>query len=118
MCRFNNADRIPVILENYKIAESDLAFGGTVKLGAANKLIHLPVQSFDLNKQTVIRMNQDTIYSGAVIDVSEGATMTLPKSDGRYQSVMIVKMIIMLMMCLLVRALTRLKVIQKTVFLW
>jgi len=87
----NTADKIPVTLKNYKIAESDLAFGGTIKLGAANKLIHLPVQPFDLSNQTVVRMNQDTIYSGAVIDVSEGATITLPETDGRYQAVMIVQ---------------------------
>lgn len=83
--------KIPVTLKNYKVAESDLAFGGTIKLGAANKLIHLPVQPFDLSNQTVVRMNQDTIYSGAVVDVSKGATITLPEANGRYQAVMIVQ---------------------------
>jgi hypothetical protein len=87
----NAADTIPVTLENYKIAESDLAFGGTIKQGAVNKLVHLPVQPLDLNNQTVVRMNQDTIYSAAVVDVSEGATITLPETDGRYQAVMIVQ---------------------------
>lgn len=87
----NSSDTIPVTLKNYKVAESDLAFGGTIKLGAANKLVHLPVQPFDLTNQTVVRMNQDTIYSGAVVDVSKGATITLPESDGRYQAVMIVQ---------------------------
>ena len=67
----NTADTIPVTLKNYKVAESDLAFSGTIKLGGANKLIHLPVQPFDLKHQTVVRMNQDSIYSGAVIDVSK-----------------------------------------------
>lgn len=87
----NTAAKIPVTLKNYKVAESDLAFGGTIKLGAANKLIHLPVQPFDLNNQTVVRMNQDTIYSGAVVDVSKGASITLPEANGRYQAVMIVQ---------------------------
>jgi len=84
-------DTIPVTLENYKVAESDLANGNLIKLGAANKLVHLPVKAFDLNNQVVVRMNQDTIYSGAVVDVSKGATITLPETDGRYQSVMIVQ---------------------------
>ena len=87
----NTTDTIPVTLKNYKVAESDFAFGGTVKLGGVNKLIHLPVKEFDLSKQVVVRMNQDTVYSGAVVDVSKGATITLPKTDGRYMSAMMVQ---------------------------
>ena len=87
----STADKIPVTLKNYKVAESDLAFGGTVKLGGDNKFFHYPVKPFDLNSQTVVRMNQDTIYSGAVVDASKGATVTLPETDGRYQSMMIVQ---------------------------
>ena len=86
-----STDTIPVTLENYKVAESDVTNGGVIKLGAANKLVHLPVKAFDLNNQTVVRMNQDTIYSAAVVDVSKGATITLPETNGRYQSVMIVQ---------------------------
>lgn len=87
----NTAAKIPVTLENYKVAESDFAFGGVVKMGGVNKLIHFPVKAFDLNNQVVVRMNQDTVYSGAIVDVSKGATITLPETDGRYQSVMIVQ---------------------------
>jgi len=87
----NATDTIPVTLENYKVAESDFAFGGVIKLGGANKLVHLPVKAFDLNNQVVVRMNQDTVYSGAVVDVSKGATITLPETDGRYQSAMVVQ---------------------------
>jgi hypothetical protein len=43
-----------------------------------------------VEKQTVIRMNRDTLYSFAVVDVSEGATLTLPDAGGRYLSVMAV----------------------------
>lgn len=84
-------DQIPVTLKNYEVAESDLAFGNTIKLGGTNKLIHLPVKKFDLSKQVVVRMNQDTVYSGAVVDTSKGASITLPKTDGRYMSAMIVQ---------------------------
>ena len=80
-----NVDKIPVTLKNYKVAESDVTFANVIKLGALNKLVHLPVKPFDLNHQTAVRMNQDTIYSGTVVDVSKGATITLPKTDGRYQ---------------------------------
>ena len=87
----NTTDTIPVTLKNYKVAESDFAFGGVIKLGGVNKFAHLPVKEFDLSKQVVVRMNQDTVYSGAIVDVSKGATLTLPKTDGRYMSAMIVQ---------------------------
>ncbi len=87
----NESAKVPVTLKNYKVAESDVAFGGTVKLGASNKIVHLPVKEFDLNKQIVVRMNQDTVYSGAIVDVSKGATITLPETDGRYLSLMVVQ---------------------------
>jgi hypothetical protein len=36
-------------------------------------------------------MNQDTVYSGAVIDTSAGATITIPDMGERYLSVMVVQ---------------------------
>jgi hypothetical protein len=85
----NVTDTIPVTIKNYKVAESDVAFGGTVKLGGENKFVHLPVKEFDLSKQVVVRMNQDTVYSGAVVDTSQGVILTLPETDGRYMSAQI-----------------------------
>ena len=38
------------------------------------------------DNQPVVRMNQDTLYSGLVVDLSEPVTITLPEIDGRYQS--------------------------------
>ncbi len=35
-------------------------------------------------------MNWDTLYSFAVIDASQGATITLPDSGKRYMSLMLV----------------------------
>ena len=87
---------VPVTLENYKIAESDLAFNTGSKLVGTNELLHNPVDAFDLDNQTVVRMNRDTIYSGAILNVSEGATVTLPESDGRYISAMVVQNVILL----------------------
>jgi len=84
-------EMIPVSLENYKIAESDLAFHNVTKFVGTNKFLHFPVEKFDLKNQTVVRMNRDTIYSGAIVNVSKGATITLPKSDGRYMSAMVVQ---------------------------
>lgn len=35
-------------------------------------------------------MNRDTLYSLAVVNISEGATVTVPDAGGRYLSVMVV----------------------------
>jgi hypothetical protein len=35
-------------------------------------------------------MNRDTLYSSAQVDISEGATVTLPDAGGRYMTVMAV----------------------------
>jgi len=87
----DSAAPIPVTLENYKFAESDLAFYNITKLVRTNKFFHFPVEEFDLDNQTVVRMNQDTIYSAAIVNVAEGATITLPETDGRYMSAVIVQ---------------------------
>ncbi len=42
------------------------------------------------DNQPTIRMNQDTLYSGLVLDLSEPAEITLPEIDGRYQSMHVV----------------------------
>jgi hypothetical protein len=84
-------DLVAVTLDNYETAESDLAFTNITKIVGSNEFFHFPVEAFDLDNQTVVRMNRDTIYSGAIVNVSEGATVTLPESDGRYMSAMIVQ---------------------------
>jgi hypothetical protein len=40
-----------------------------------------------LDQQTIVRMNRDTLYAGAVVDTQGGATITLPEVPaGRYIS--------------------------------
>ncbi len=43
-----------------------------------------------LDKQTVVRMNRDTLYSFAVVDLAEGAELTIPDGGDRYVSLMVV----------------------------
>jgi hypothetical protein len=43
-----------------------------------------------IDAQPVIRMNRDTLYSINVLDVSQGATLTVPDAGDRYVSVMLV----------------------------
>ncbi|MEM1401867.1 MAG: DUF1254 domain-containing protein [Pseudomonadota bacterium] len=54
--------------------------------GGVNRFIHRP-QLTPTNDQPVVRMNRDSYYSSAVVDVSKGATVTLPDvPEGKYLS--------------------------------
>lgn len=57
--------------------------------GGSNRWNHYRVPT-PIDQQTVIRMNRDTLYSAAIIDVSAGATITVPDAGDRYVSVMLV----------------------------
>ncbi len=43
-----------------------------------------------LDQQTVVRMNRDTLYSFAVVDLFDGAVVTMPDSGDRYATLMVV----------------------------
>ena len=53
-------------------------------------VLHHHREPASLDEQPVIRQNRDTLYSSAIVDISGGATLTLPDSGGRYLSVMVV----------------------------
>jgi hypothetical protein len=79
-----------VSVENFVRAETDRMFAAlVVDAGGVNRFGHNR-EPTPLDHQTVIRMNRDTLYSFAVVDVSAGATVTVPESGERYVSVMIV----------------------------
>lgn len=75
--------------ENFVRAETDQMFSDFLKLtGGVNRFHHIRTPT-PLDQQTVVRMNRDTLYSGAIIDTAGGATITVPPmSDGRYASVL------------------------------
>ena len=43
-----------------------------------------------IDAQTVIRLNRDTLYSFAIVDLAEPARLTLPDAAGRYLSAMVI----------------------------
>jgi len=57
--------------------------------GGVNRFAHDRAPA-SVDRQTVIRLNRDTLYSFAVVDLSRGAAVTLPDAGGRYLSVMVV----------------------------
>ena len=81
---------IGVGVDNFVRAETDRMFAALqVDAGGVNVFRHNRAPTA-IDEQTVIRMNRDTLYSFAIADISEGATVTVPESGDRYLSVMVV----------------------------
>jgi hypothetical protein len=79
-----------VTFENFVRTESERMFASIVdRAGGSNRWQHSRVPT-PMDAQPIIRMNRDTLYSSAVIDVSAGATITMPEAGDRYVSVMLV----------------------------
>lgn len=82
----------PVIVnvDNFVRAETAFQFDRMIKMaGGINKWAHNR-EPTPLDRQNVIRMNRDTLYSFAIVDISKGAILTLPDPGKRYMSVMVV----------------------------
>ena len=81
---------IVVNVDNFVRAETDRMLAAIAhQAGGVNRWFHYR-EPTPLHKQTVIRMNRDTLYSAVVADISNGATVTLPEVGSRYVSAMVV----------------------------
>ena len=79
-----------VSADNFARAETHRMMAGLQRdAGGVNQFSHNR-EPAPVDKQTVIRMNRDTLYSFAVVDISEGAILTVPDAGERYLSVMVV----------------------------
>lgn len=78
---------VTVTEDNYATIESSRQFIKNQDLAGINKLLHKR-QLTPTDNQPVVRMNRDTYYSLAVVDVSKGAYITMPKlPEGKYMSI-------------------------------
>ena len=83
-------EKAPVNVKNVARAESDIAIKKMYALtGGYGIFYHLRTPT-PIDKQTVIRMNRDVLYSSVVFDLSEPATITMPEANGRYQSMHVI----------------------------
>jgi len=83
-------ESVPVNVDNFVRAETARMFDGAMAMsGGVGRWFHSRVPT-PIDSQTVIRMNRDTLYSSAVVDISGGATVTMPEAAGRYMTMMIV----------------------------
>lgn len=81
---------IAVDVDNFATAEVAFQVDRFLALGAVvNRWLHFR-RPTPLDQQSVIRMNRDTLYSLAVVDISMGATLTVPDTEGRYLTIMVI----------------------------
>lgn len=81
----------PVTVDNFVRAESDHMIRANMSMMGVDigKFSHLREPTTPEN-QPVIRMNQDTLYSATLVDLSKPVEITLPEVDGRYMSMHVV----------------------------
>lgn len=80
------SDPIIVNEDNYAYVMLDHAMQVEVSNGAANAWHHHR-SPMTLDKQPAPQMNRDTLYSFAIVDARSDFSITLPETDGRYQSI-------------------------------
>ncbi len=80
-----------VTVTNFVRAETDHMFRTNMKMVGMKigAMVHLRAPTTPDN-QPVIRMNQDTLYSATLIDLSKPVKVTLPEADGRYMSMQVI----------------------------
>jgi hypothetical protein len=81
----------PVTIDTFARAESDMYMSSLVKeSGGLGKLLHHR-EPASIDNQTVIRLNRDTLYSFAVVDLDAGpVTITMPDAGSRFMSLQII----------------------------
>lgn len=81
---------VPVNVDNFARAETHRMFADIQAVaGGVGSFRHNRTPA-SVDEQTVIRMNRDTLYSFAIVDLAQPARLRLPDPDGRYLSAMIV----------------------------
>src|SRR5215470_13042499 len=75
---------VPVTIDNYNRAQSDVCFALIAKGGGFGKFIH-GRDLAPIGQGGIIRPNRDTLYSLAVFDLDAGpVTITLPDPGRRF----------------------------------
>lgn len=80
----------PVTVDTFVRAETDMTFRRYEKQGAFGKFLHVRVPT-PVDRQGVIRMNRDTLYSAGVFDLDAGpVTIVKPDPGKRFQSMLVI----------------------------
>jgi hypothetical protein len=81
------ADKVSV--DNFVRAETDMTMKRYVAQGGFGKFLHIRAMTA-VDKQNVIRMNRDTLYSAGVFDLTTPVTIVKPERGKRYQSMQVI----------------------------
>ena len=81
---------ITVNVDNFARVESDTMIAKMLPIVGGLGVFHHDRQLAPLDQQPVIRQNRDTLYSVAIVDISGGATLTIPEYGDRYLSAMVI----------------------------
>lgn len=79
-----------VNVDNFARAETAAMMSGILTVTGSVNAIYHDRELAPLDRQPVIRQNRDTLYSTAIVDISRGATFTIPDAGDRYLSVMLI----------------------------
>jgi hypothetical protein len=90
MSHAQSGNSVPVTVDNFARAESDLYMSNLAKEAGLGKLEHRR-EPANIDKQTVIRLNRDTLYTSGVFDLDAGPmTITMPDPGKRFMSLQVV----------------------------
>jgi hypothetical protein len=81
------ADKVTV--DNFVRAETDMTMKRYVAQGGFGRFLHTRTMTA-VDKQNVIRMNRDTLYSAGVFDLTTPVTIVKPEHGKRYQSMQVI----------------------------
>lgn len=82
--------KVTVTADNYPTLETNRQMvNKTIEAGGMNKFAHRR-QLTQLDEQKVVRLNRDTYYSWGIVDISKGATYTLPDVGDKYISAQVI----------------------------
>jgi hypothetical protein len=84
------AQTVPVTVDNFIRAESDVYMGNLLKEAPLGELHHRR-EPASIDNQIVIRLNRDTLYSSGLVDLDAGeVTVTMPDAGERFMSLQII----------------------------
>jgi hypothetical protein len=75
--------------DNFNRAETDSYFKKKVDDGMFGRIVHVR-EPASVDKQLIVRMNRDTLYSFGVFDLTEPVTIVKPNSGKRFQSMVVI----------------------------
>ena len=90
MSHAQSGNSVPVTVDNFARAESDLYMSNLAKEAGLGKLEHRR-EPANIDRQTVIRLNRDTLYTSGVFDLDAGpVTITMPDPGKRFMSLQVI----------------------------